>query len=104
MATTIKRNPKATRDDNPIDPLDMRIKLRVAADYLSVSYQTIHKWCVKGIGKHKIKTVTVGDELRTTQRWVDEFVNKTQPEPVKDEVQKMYDAEIERMLKEKGLL
>lgn len=62
-----------------IDQRDCFIRLSEAARYLGVSIPTVYMWVNHGHDGHRIKTRKVGYAACTKLRWLDEFVESTQP-------------------------
>jgi predicted DNA-binding transcriptional regulator AlpA len=75
MATPTKHAQTVTA----IDQRDCFIRLSEAARYLGHAIPTIYGWVNHGVNGHKIKTKRVGSVTCTKLRWLDEFVEATQP-------------------------
>jgi len=87
-----------------IDPTDTDslIDLKAYGEKLSISKQTLWRWCRRGVGGHKLPCVLIANRLFTSKAALAEFSRLTQPaspEPAPE-----LTADEEQRLRERGLL
>jgi hypothetical protein len=50
------------------------ISLQDAASELGLSTMTLRRWCDPGIRGHRLKSLRLGGQIRTTRVWLEEFI------------------------------